>query len=154
MAMKYDRRLLKFARRMRHEPSPAEQIMWKLLRHHQLAGFRFRRQHPLPPYILDFYCSAARLVVEVDGETHFGQEQYDLDREAHLNDRGLRVMRFWNTQVFDESESVLEAVYAACLEGGRDNPRVRHKLDASGQFRSGTANRPVQLPVHHERCNR
>ena len=68
--MDTDPRLLEFARRMRREPSPAEDAMWRLLRNRRLAGFRFRRQHPIPPYITDFYCSVAKLVIELDGDTH------------------------------------------------------------------------------------
>jgi len=130
-----DRRLLSFARQMRHEPSPAELEMWRLLRHRQLAGFRFRRQHILEPYIADFYCAVAALVIEVDGETHLGNESADATRTESFESRGLRVMRFWNTEVFDGSESVLEAVYRTCVERVKGNPKVRHRLNEQGQIR-------------------
>ena len=129
-----DPRLVEFARRMRKEPAPAERLMWRLLRNRRLAGFRFRRQHVIGRYIADYYCAVARLVVELDGDTHVGNEEADMRREGYLREQGLRVIRFWNAQLFEDSESILDAVYAACLEGTRANPLVQHKLDANGVF--------------------
>lgn len=78
--------------------------------------------------------AVARLVVELDGDTHIGNEAADTLREEYMREQGLRVIRFWNVQLFEDSESVLDAVYAACLEGARNNPLVQHKLDANGVF--------------------
>jgi very-short-patch-repair endonuclease len=96
--------------------------------------FRFRRQHPIPPYIADYYCAVAKLIVELDGDSHAGHEEYDRIREEAFRSLGYRVIRFWNTVVFEEQESVLETIYNACVEGSRANPLVAHKLDESGQF--------------------
>jgi len=129
-----DRRLLIFARQMRHEPSPAEKAMWRLLRHRQLAGFRFRRQHILEPYVADFYCAIARVVIEMDGETHLGNEAEDAVRTESLESRGLRVMRFWNTEVFDDSDAVIETIYRTCVESVKKNPMVWHRLNEDEQI--------------------
>ena len=132
--MDRDPRLIEFARQMRREPTPAERRMWSLLRNRRLAGFRFRRQHPVGIYIADFYCAVARLVVELDGDSHIGNEEADRRREEYLRGLGLRVIRFWNVDLADNGEGVLDIVCAACAEGVRNNPRVRHKLDADGRF--------------------
>jgi very-short-patch-repair endonuclease len=128
-----DRRLLTFARSMRHEPSPAELAMWKLLRGHGLAGFSFRRQHVLEPYIADYYCALAALVVELDGDSHADSEEYDTIRTGLFVERGLKVLRFWNAEVFEDSESVAETIYRECVERVRNNPIVRHRLNEHGQ---------------------
>ena len=140
--MNQDPRLLEFARQMRKEPAPAERRMWRLLRNRRLAGFRFRRQHPIGRYIADFYRAVARLVVELDGDTHIGNEEADRVREEYLRARGLRVIRFWNVELADDSDAVLDAVSAACVEGTRDNPFVRHKLSADGSFEPGARAQP------------
>ena len=119
---------------MRHEPSPTEALMWKLLRNRKLAGFRFRRQHPIPPYIADYYCAVSKLIVELDGDTHIGSEEYDRVREEFFRSEGYRVLRFWNPEAFDDEASVIECIYQACVEGVKANPLVQHKLDQWGQF--------------------
>ena len=133
--MDTDPRLIEFARQMRHEPAPTEELMWQLLRNRRLSGFRFRRQHPIPPYIADYYCAVAKLVVELDGESHVGAEEYDRIREQSFRSQGYRVLRFLNSDVFDVEEMVVENIYQACVEGVKANPLVQHKLDEWGQFR-------------------
>jgi very-short-patch-repair endonuclease len=110
--------LRQFAREMRKEPTPAEEALWRLLRDRRLAGFKFRRQHPFGPYILDGYCPRAKLVVEADGGTHATPEGRDADRErdAYLAANGVLVLRFWNTEIAHEQEAVLERIAAACAE--------------------------------------
>ena len=109
--------LKRFARAMRHEPAPAEKILWRGLRSRLLAGFKFRRQHPLPPYILDFYCHSAGVVVELDGDSHVDPQcrRADADRQAVIEAAGLVVLRFWNPEVFDNTDGVLETIYQTCL---------------------------------------
>ncbi|HJZ58923.1 MAG TPA: endonuclease domain-containing protein [Gemmataceae bacterium] len=111
-----DPRLLDFARSMRCEPTPAEKVMWRLLRNRQLAGFKFRRQHPLGLYILDFYSRDAALVVELDGDSYFTPEgiEHDRVRHAYLASLGLFVLRFPNTDVYDNEEDVIELIGATC----------------------------------------
>lgn len=89
----------------------AERKLWYHLRGGRLGGFRFRRQHPIPPYVLDFYCYAAKLVVELDGGQHI--EEADAARTRALEARGLRVIRFWNNDVLSNTEAVLEAILSA-----------------------------------------
>jgi len=104
------------ARRLPRELTPAERVLWKNLRNRLFAGFKFRRQHPIGPFIADMACRACKLILEVDGETHLGQEARDEDRTKYLHQRGWLVLRFWNTEVYDELESVLEAIYRVCVE--------------------------------------
>ena len=102
------------ARQLRRPLTPAEVILWRELRGRRLGGFKFRRQQPIGPYIADFFCPAAKLVVELDGETHLGREEKDAARQAYLESLGYRVLRFWNPDVYDELEAVREAIWNAC----------------------------------------
>jgi len=104
------------ARELRRASTPAERKLWSALRSKQLCGLKFRRQHPLPPYIVDFYCHEKRLVVELDGGQHneVARTAYDLERTAWLQAQGLRVIRFWNYEVETNLAGVLEAITRAC----------------------------------------
>jgi len=95
-------------RRLRAQPTDAERNLWYHLRAGRMQGLKWRRQHPLHPYVVDFYCHALRLVVELDGGQH--GEATDRYRTAALEQRGLRVLRFWNHHVLLEMEAVLEAI--------------------------------------------
>jgi very-short-patch-repair endonuclease len=105
---------LERARELRKTTTDAEQKLWHRLRAGQLHGMKFRRQHPVPPYILDFYCAAAKLVVELDGSQH--SEEVDRSRTEFLVAKGLRVLRFWDNQVLLELDAVLEAVLTAAQD--------------------------------------
>lgn len=96
---------------MRKQPTEAEAALWLRLRHRQLR-FRFRRQHPIAGYIVDFYCPAARLAIEVDGGGHAddAQRQYDELRTRILSARGIEVMRVWNHEVLRDLDAVLELI--------------------------------------------
>ena len=86
----------------------------------EFAGYKFRRQHPIGPYVLDFYCPTARLAIEVDGSGHAfsaGQE-HDSAREAFLAESGFRVLRFYNQQVYQEFDVVLQAIWFAVERRG------------------------------------
>jgi very-short-patch-repair endonuclease len=132
-------RLRQFARAMRKDPTPAERILWRLVRHRRLAGYRFRRQHPFGPYILDFYCPVAALVVELDGDTHAGREECDQARDVFLSERGLFTLRVPNDWLYTDGDAVLERVARTCAERAAANPLVSHKLDAAGRFRPADA---------------
>ena len=95
------------ARNLRLTMTPAEMLLWERLRNNQLSGFRFKAQHPIECFIADFYCHKARLVVEVDGEIHKEQIEYDKDRTAAIEKHDLKVIRFTNQQVENEIESVI-----------------------------------------------
>src|SRR6266487_2024721 len=96
---KHNKSLQERAKQLRQEMTPAETILWKYLRTDQLGGLHFRRQQVLERFIVDFYCHAARLVIEIDGEIHASQADYDAERDAYLIASGMRVLRFSNEQI-------------------------------------------------------
>src|SRR4051812_18440477 len=98
------------ARELRHAQTPAEHRLWQHLRDQQLAGYKFRRQHPVGRFIADFYCPVARLVVEVDGESHLAQAEYDAARTEWLQQYGFHLLRFTNVEVYEQLEGVLTAI--------------------------------------------
>src|SRR3954470_8784445 len=101
---------LERVRELRRETTPAERRLWSRLRGRRLSGFKFKRQEWVGPFIADFYCWEARLIVEVDGTQHADDDDYDRARSAYLKREGFRVVRFWNNQVTDEMEGVLAAI--------------------------------------------
>ena len=104
--------LLQRVRELRQNATQAEQFLWQLLRNRQLMGFKFRRQHPLRGYVLDFYCHESGLGVELDGSPHTEPEQtvHDSERTEALALEGVRVLRFWNHEVLHNTEAVLQAI--------------------------------------------
>jgi very-short-patch-repair endonuclease len=112
-----NREKLRRAKEMRQNMTPVEMKLWQRLRAGRLEGFHFRRQQILDGYIADFYCHTAGLVVEVDGDVHLEQQEYDRERDNHLSARGLRVLRFYNTDVNKDIEAVLEVILKACRKG-------------------------------------
>ena len=112
------RRTITRARRLRRSETPAEALLWSRLRARRLNGYKFVRQAPVGPFIADFLCRAARLVVEVDGATHSESHEaaYDARRTATLSADGHRVLRFQNDDVFHSIDAVLETILAA-IEG-------------------------------------
>jgi very-short-patch-repair endonuclease len=91
-----------------------ERRLWQRLRGKRLGGYKFRRQQPLGVYIVDFYCHEARLIVEVDEDSHAFQEAYDGERTTWLEGEGNKVIRFWNVEVMQNLEGVLQVIEAAC----------------------------------------
>ena len=96
------------ARRLRRNMTDVERKLWARLRDAQLDGYKFRRQHPLGSYVLDFFCESERLAVELDGGQHADNKEKDDLRNAWLVARGCRVIRFWNHEVLENIEGVLE----------------------------------------------
>jgi len=113
--LRYNARLKHPARQLRAVMTDAEQKLWSHLRRRQLLNVQFYRQKPIGDYIVDFYGPAAALVVEVDGGQHFeaAARQRDETRTAYLEAQGLRVLRFSNLEVLQQTKAVVEAVYAA-----------------------------------------
>ena len=103
---------------MRANATDAERILWSILRRKQFAALRFRRQQPIGPYIADFFCPAAKLIVELDGGQHGAEEvvTYDEKRTRFLESKGYRVLRFWNVEVMKDRDSVAEAIFRAGSE--------------------------------------
>ncbi|HHP7230494.1 MAG TPA: endonuclease domain-containing protein [Xenococcaceae cyanobacterium] len=98
------------ARKLRKNLTSAEALLWSALRNKQLEGLRFRCQHPVGNFILDFYCPSCKLVVEVDGKIHADQTEYDAARTAKLAEYGYRVLRFSNEQVMSDLPNVLAEI--------------------------------------------
>ena len=102
------------ARELRRDLTPAEHKLWQHLRGGQLAGYGFRRQYPAGRFIADFFCPAAKLVVEIDGDSHAAQLDYDTERTRWLSEeKGYRVIRFSNDEVDHNLPAVLDAIVAA-----------------------------------------
>jgi very-short-patch-repair endonuclease len=103
------------ARQLRHDQTDEEKQLWRALRSHRFAGFKFRRQHPAGIYILDFYCAAARLDVELDGFQHGlpEQMQHDEARSAFLKEQDIEELRFWNHQWRTNREGCLLSIWDA-----------------------------------------
>ena len=99
-----------FASQLRTNATDAEKCLWQALRNRQLAGYKFRRQFPISPYIVDFVCLEQRLVIELDGGQHADAADYDAARTAFLNEQGFRVLRFWNNDVLRDTGAVLGVV--------------------------------------------
>ena len=101
------------SRHLRKNLTDAEQALWNILRSRQVSGYKFRRQVPIGPYIVDFVCFEIRLVIEVDGGQHMEREIYDARRTLWLEDANFRVIRFWNNQVLEDIEAVKDAIWSA-----------------------------------------
>ena len=122
------------ARKLRANPTDAEIRLWSHLRRKQLDRFRFRRQQPIGPYVVDFFCSDAKLIIEVDGGQHAGSTT-DERRTRWLESHGYRVIRFWNNDVLANTEGVLLRI----LEALRASPLPTLPLKGGGA-RIGSSN--------------
>ena len=109
---------IRFCRQLRKEMSKAEAMLWMRLRRNAIAGHKFRRQHPVGPYILDFACCAKRLAIEVDGQTHLSDEVrvYDWRRRADLSSLGWREIRVTNEDVLFNLDRVVEHIGCELVE--------------------------------------
>jgi len=112
----YSQRTLTTAQTLRRNRTDAEGLLWHYLCHNQLDGHRFRRQHPIGPYIVDFACLARRVLIELDGSQHAERQDDDKKRDAFLRAQGYRVLRFWNNDVFKNCFGILERIYEAVTE--------------------------------------
>jgi very-short-patch-repair endonuclease len=101
-----------FSRKLRSEMTVAELHLWQYLRMRQILGLKFRRQHPAGKYILDFACIDAKLVIEVDGGQHGELQVQDNARTVWLETQGWKVLRFWNNEVLQNTEGVVERIYS------------------------------------------
>ena len=112
--------ILARCRELRQTATLPENILWSLLRNHRLKNAKFRRQHSVGSYILDFYCHEARLAIELDGSEHLEEAnfQYDQKRTEFLQAQGITVLRFWNNEVLNHLEDVLALIWEALPEEG------------------------------------
>ena len=123
---------------LRKNATDCERLLWRHLRNRNFVRYKFRRQHPIDTYILDFYCPAAKLAIELDGSGHdYSQrEKRDHAREEFLAGQGIALVRFWNHQVREELDSVLEVIWSALEERSRSNPSPQ-----SSPFEKGSGGR-------------
>ena len=101
------------ARKLRKNDTWAEKLMWRWLRDRRFSAYKFRRQHPFGPHILDFFCVVAMVDIELDGGQHGHpiQQGSDQQRDAWLEDRGVKVLRFWNSRLRREREAILDTIF-------------------------------------------
>jgi very-short-patch-repair endonuclease len=111
-----NRKLRQFAKQMRREATTAEKTAWRVLRNRRLTGFKFRRQHPFGKYILDCYCPSAKVVVELDGDSHATPEGQvaDAERTRYLEVRGILVLRFWNSEIAENQDAIADTIAEVC----------------------------------------
>lgn len=109
------RKTIRHAQDLRKSQTGAEEKLWIELRAGRLGGLKFRRQHPVPPYSLDFANRPLKLAIEIDGATHGTDEEraYDARRSEFLEDKGWTIIRFWNDEVYDHMDSVLDGIWQA-----------------------------------------
>lgn len=113
---------LRRAKLLRKDQTLAETILWGKLRNRGLLDLKFRRQHPIGRYIVDFFCSSKNMIVEVDGGVHVERKVHDRLRTEWLQEQGYRVVRFANREVYQRLLEVLEAIVAACTEDSSSSP--------------------------------
>ena len=118
------------ARQLRKSSTPAERLLWSCLRNQQLYGYKFRRQHPVGNRILDFFCAEAQLAIELDGSGHafVSRQRTDAARSAELQESGIRVIRFWNTEVLTNVGSVVDEVIFISIPRSLAGLRLRPHL--------------------------
>jgi len=121
-------KLKPMARQMRKEPTEAEELLWQCLRNRQLLGFKFRRQHSVERFIVDFYCAEAGLVIEVDGPVHQYQKEEDFIRQTFIESQGLRLLRFSNDDVFNKLDTVIQQIINA-LPHPHPSPSTERELE-------------------------
>ncbi|MFA6047185.1 MAG: DUF559 domain-containing protein [Phycisphaerales bacterium] len=106
------------ARQLRKQETWAEKLMWRWLRDRRFSQYKFRRQHPLGDYYLDFFCEAAELNIELDGRQHGfpDQQTHDTEREKFLQSRGIKTLRFWNSSLRRDAQSIRDTIFRELQE--------------------------------------
>ena len=107
--------LTPFAKQLRKRSTDAENLLWRNLQRKQIEGFKFRRQQPIGNCIVDFVCLTKKIVIEIDGGQHAVYQESDRIRDAWFRTNGFRVLRFWNTELFENLEGVLETTRSELL---------------------------------------
>ena len=108
--------LTKLAKTLRRNSTDAEAFLWKRLRARQVEGIKFRRQQPIENFIVDFVSFEKRMIIELDGGQHARDRQKDILRDRFLSENGYRVLRFWNNEVLENIDGVLEVIRENCLK--------------------------------------
>jgi len=118
--MPADKRLTTFAKEMRKAPTRPEKALWEKLRRNQVHGLRFRRQHPIGPYIVDFVCYDIRLIIELDGAGHDQKVEYDIRRKTWLESQGFVVLRIGSDYRFTDPDEVFPFIEETCRKLWQD----------------------------------
>jgi very-short-patch-repair endonuclease len=121
-----------FARHLRKNMTDTERFVWARIRYRQLGGFRFRRQAPIGPYVADFVCFEAKLVLELDGGQHAARVEADAERTRWLESQGFRVFRVWNFEVSDDWDAVAEAIGRLLAESEDPPPAASRRPPPQG----------------------
>src|SRR3989338_6666367 len=116
-------------RKLRNEMTPAEKKLWYYLKNKQLGGYKFRRQQGIGQYIVDFYCPRLKLIIEIDGDTHFEEKmmRYDFERQRQIESLGIKFLRFTNLDIYENIESVLEEVIRDMNLKTTPNPSLKRR---------------------------
>ena len=107
-------KLIKYARHLRQNMTDTEQRLWQYLRRKQVQGLRFRRQFIITPYIVDFACLNAKVIIKCDGGQHQQNHHYNRQRDSYLQSQGFQVLRFWNHEILTNMDGVWQIIDAAC----------------------------------------
>ena len=112
MVFLYNKLLRSQARTLRKKQTDTESFLWSKLRSRQLLGYKFRRQFPINQFIVDFYCLEKKVAIELDGSQHGSEDQYryDKNRTNELEKHGIKVLRFWDNEIFNNTNGVLETI--------------------------------------------
>ena len=102
--------VIELARDLRNNMTVAEERLWSVINKKQINGFRFRKQHPVYRYILDFYCTEKQLAIEVDGDVHIKQKESDKYRDEFLHSIGIKTLRFKNDEILDKLDTVIDKI--------------------------------------------
>jgi very-short-patch-repair endonuclease len=131
------KRATQIARTLRRQDTWTEQLLWHWLRDRRFAAYKFRRQHPFGPHILDFFCLEARVDIELDGFQHGTPEQQakDRKRDAYLEARGIKVLRFWNSRLRQEKDAIRDTIWRTLQERApHPLPQYCRSEQARGDF--------------------
>ena len=121
--MKIRHSLVSNARKLRNDGTDVERLLWRQLKSSQVEGIKFRRQQPIEDYIVDFVSFSPKLVIELDGSQHVDNRAYDKERDICLRKNGFDVLRFWNNEILENIEGVLEVIRQRCLELASPTPQ-------------------------------
>ena len=125
------------AQGLRERSTDVERLLWKLLRNRQLENYKFRRQQPIGRYIVDFVCQEQRLIIELDGGQHAERIEQDQRRDRFLQNAGYRILRFWNIQLQQQTEGVIETILQTLESPVTPRPALRATSPSRGEARLG-----------------
>lgn len=115
--------LVSNARKLRNDSTDVERLLWRYMKNSQIEGTKFRCQEPIEEYIVDFVSYSPKLVIELDGSQHMENRVYDKQRDECLRKNGFVVLRFWNNEVIEHLEEVLEVIRLSCLNLASPTPQ-------------------------------